>query len=302
MTPPRTVADPIDIGKVAAPPPIRPPHPGRVFARRAERFAHLAAANPLADFLSFMAAIAGGQAAALAALPELAELKICARQGVRPLDRTNWRPDASCRRALAVILDRLGGEPLTAATRAAAQRLAGSQSATLDALAHKAVCFEDRQTEAAEGCLVFAALQVCWTGKAGTIVPETVKFSNRSSACPVCGSPPVASIVHSAGSLAGARFLVCSLCATEWYLVRIKCANCDSTKGIAYLEIEGGHGLIKAETCDECRTYTKIVYTEKDPAAEPFADDLASLELDILVDGADWRRAVPNPFLLPGVG
>jgi FdhE protein len=47
---------------------------------------------------------------------------------------------------------------------------------------------------------------------------------------------------------------------------------------------------------------TKIVYTEKDPAAEPFADDLASLELDILVDGADWRRAVPNPFLLPGVG
>jgi selenocysteine-specific translation elongation factor len=30
------------------------------------------------------------------------------------------------------------------------------------------------------------------------------------------------------------------LCATEWHLVRIKCANCNSTKGIAYLQIEGG--------------------------------------------------------------
>jgi FdhE protein len=118
----------------------------------------------------------------------------------------------------------------------------------------------------------------------------------------VCGSPPVASLVHSAGALAGSRFLVCALCATEWHLVRIKCANCASTKGIAYLEIEGEGGLVKAETCDECQTYTKIIYTEKAPDAEAFADDLASLGLDLLADEAGWRRATPNPFLLPGAG
>jgi len=102
--------------------------------------------------------------------------------------------------------------------------------------------------------------------------------------------------------VAGVRFLVCALCATEWHLVRIKCANCHSTKGIAYLEIEGGVGLVKAETCDECRTYTKIIYIEKDPNAEVFADDLATLGLDIMVDEAGWRRATPNPLLLPGGG
>jgi len=102
--------------------------------------------------------------------------------------------------------------------------------------------------------------------------------------------------------LAGSRFLVCSLCATEWHLVRIKCTNCHSTKGIAYLEIEGVGAPVKAETCDECRTYTKIIYTEKAPGADAFADDLASLGLDLLVGEAGWRRATPNPFLLPGAG
>ena len=82
------------------------------------------------------------------------------------------------------------------------------------------------------------------------------------------GSPPVASLVHSNGSLAGLRFLVCALCATEWHLVRIKCASCASTEGIAYFEIEGAGGLVKAETCDQCRTYSKIVFAEKEADAE----------------------------------
>jgi FdhE protein len=302
MTPPRTIADPMDIGKVAAPPPIRPPDPRRVFARRAERLIRLAATNSLADFLSFMAAIADAQAAVLAALPGLAELTIDGGQGAPPLDRRSWRPDASWRRALAAILDRLGKEPLTAETRAAVERLTRSPSITLDALVDKTVCFETGEVEPAEGCLLFAALQTCWTGKAGAIILRAVPSPDRAGACPVCGSPPIASLVHSAGLFSGSRFLVCSLCTTEWHLVRIKCANCNSTKGIAYLEIEGGDGLVKAETCDECRTYTKIIYTEKDPHAEVFADDLATLGLDIMVDEAGWRRATPNPFLLPGGG
>ncbi len=59
---------------------------------------------------------------------------------------------------------------------------------------------------------------------------------------------------------------------------------------------------IKAETCDECGNYTKIIYMDKAPEAEPFADDLASLDLDILVGDAGWARATPHPFLVPAAG
>ena len=38
----------------------------------------------------------------------------------------------------------------------------------------------------------------------------------------------------------------------------------------------------------------------KDPDADPFADDLATVALDVLVGEAGWARAAANPFLVPG--
>jgi FdhE protein len=77
----------------------------------------------------------------------------------------------------------------------------------------------------------------------------------RPGTCAVFGSAPVASFVHSNGSLAGLRFLVCALCAKEWHLMRIKCAGRASAGGIACFEIDGARGLVKAEIRDRCRTY-----------------------------------------------
>jgi len=37
-----------------------------------------------------------------------------------------------------------------------------------------------------------------------------------------------------------------------------------STANIAYHSIEGGAEAIRAESCDECHTYRKILYQEKD--------------------------------------
>lgn len=102
------------------------------------------------------------------------------------------------------------------------------------------------------------------------------------------------------GSLTGLRFLVCALCATEWHVVRIKCASCASTESIAYFEIEGAGGLVKAETQTNAGTYSKIIFAKKHADPEVFADDLATLALHALVGEAGWRRSAPNPFLLPG--
>jgi len=291
------ITHPAEIGNVAKPPPIRLPDPTVVFLRRAARFAELASGNPIGDFLSFMGEVAGAQSAALDILPTQ-------HPSLRRvlLDRGRWRPDRSWQRVLAVILDRLGHAAATGEIHSVIDCIARRDAGALDALAVNAVHFESARLEPGEACLAFAALQVYWTGMAGLIQLKDIEGSQSIGACPVCGSPPIASIVYSSGSLAGSRFLLCPLCATEWHLVRIKCANCDSTKGIAYFEIDGAGGLIKAETCDECGTYTKIIYTEKEPGADAFADDLGSLGLDVLVGEAGWHRATPNPFLLPGAG
>jgi FdhE protein len=96
----------------------------------------------------------------------------------------------------------------------------------------------------------------------------------------------------------GTRYCGCGLCGTLWNYVRIKCTLCASTKGISYQEIEGGPGTVKAETCDSCRGYLKVLQQHKDPAVDIIADDVASLALDLLVREAGFRRGGVNPFLL----
>jgi FdhE protein len=153
--------------------------------------------------------------------------------------------------------------------------------------------------EAAAACFVIAAMQVAWARAAAMMNAVDAEPAAGGVRCPMCASPPVVSVVEAADSLHGTRFLICPLCSTRWHFVRIKCASCASTKGIAYQQIAGGNGAVKAETCDECRTYTKILYLEKDGQLEPLADDLASYALDVLVEQAGWRRATSNPFLMP---
>lgn len=85
-------------------------------------------------------------------------------------------------------------------------------------------------------------------------------------------------------------------------MVRIKCANCDSSKDVAYFGIEGDNGAVKAEACTDCKSYLKILYLEKDTRADPTADDLATLALDVLMANAGMARSGPNLFLHPGDG
>ena len=146
-----------------------------------------------------------------------------------------------------------------------------------------------------------AALQVAWTDLASRVTPTDVPYLDQPGLCPVCGTHPVASVVRVGGQYQGYRFLQCGLCTTEWHMVRTKCSHCDSTKGIAYHGIEGGSEAIKAESCDECKTYRKIGYQEKDYEFEPLADDLASLTLDLLMNEAGYQRSSPNPLLWPDV-
>lgn len=93
------------------------------------------------------------------------------------------------------------------------------------------------------------------------------------------------------------RYLVCALCMTEWNMERVKCTSCEEEKGVAYLTVEVEGRLpadvpIRAETCDECKTYLKIFMQEKDPNIDPIADDLNSLALDMLVDERATRGLV----------
>jgi FdhE protein len=181
--------------------------------------------------------------------------------------------------------------------REACERLRALPPKQLEAQADALLAARADAIQVAAAPFLMAALQVYWVALASRLAPDNVAELEVPGLCPMCGTLPVASIVRADERSQGYRYLHCALCATEWHLVRITCSHCQGTANIAYHSIEGGSGAIRAESCDECHTYRKILYQEKDANVEPVADDLASLALDLLMSQAGYHRGSGNPLL-----
>lgn len=271
---------------------LRPLDAPALFRRRAGRFRDLAAGHPMGDALELFGRVAEAQAAALGRLkPSLNGRDLPASL---PLD-ASLPPGAEWRQALRLVTGALGGAPMPEAAREALARLGRLGDAELDRLGARIAAGDFGGIDLAAAPFAAAGLQAHYAALAALIPPEAVERS--PSGCPLCGSPPVAGLVLGDDKL---RYLACSLCSSQWHQTRLKCSHCGATKGISYFSIEGDPGEVKAEACDACKGYVKLFYLEKRPAADPVADDLATLPLDLLVSEQGFGRIGPNLFLLPG--
>lgn len=277
----------------------------QLFVRRAERLRTLAAGHSLGDYLAFLARLAEAQHAALqrfptTMLPDAREQALCRAQGAPPLGTRSWRRDRAWRTGLVMILQQLDNAPLPPAAQAAVAALRHIPEAALEVRADQLLAGDFSGLPPQELPLLAAALQVYWVNMASALPEGPCGAAQETSVCPVCGSYPMAGVVRSGGAEQGLRYLCCSLCATQWHMVRLKCSRCLATAGIDHFIQEGTDGAVKAEACAGCGHYLKLFYLEKDPAMEPLADDLATLALDLLMDQAGRIRGGPNLMLHPG--
>lgn len=294
--------DPTMIGDVAEPPFARLPDPSAIFETRADRFRAVAEDHQLGPYLHFLAALSDGQHRLQGGLPEpdmpAADAVARAREhGMPPFDRGHFTADA----ALDATFDRLfslaAEIEMPDSARAALDRVSAANSAARDDMMRSVLAESIPVETFADHVFIAAALQMHFARMAARLDAKAL-VPVGEGACPVCGGAPVASAIVGWQGAHGARFCTCSLCATQWHVVRIKCVLCASTKGIAYQELDGGNTNVKAETCESCHGYVKILHQHKDPALEPVADDVASLGLDILLREGGYRRGAVNPFLL----
>jgi FdhE protein len=281
---------------------LRMPARGDLFRSRADRFRQLALDHTIGDFLGFMAQVAAAQQEALARLPpvplpDAEQIALCRAHGMPPLPASHWARDPAWQRALAQIMQAVyEGAPQPA--QRTITRVQAMRADELERMADALLDGRFHSMDAGATPFLAAALQSYWVHMVASLGSEAFGPTDMTNLCPVCGSPPVASIVRIGGKEQGLRFLHCSLCGSEWHMVRAKCSNCESNKGIGYYGIEGDKGAIKAEACDECGSYLKLLNLEKDHQLDPVADDLASLALDIKMDEAGIHRSGPNLFLI----
>jgi FdhE protein len=294
--------DPIPIGEVVKAPFARLPDPLAMFFSRSQRLKALADGHTLRPYLLFLAELSDVQHRLQAGLPdpELPAADALARSRqhrMPPLDRVLFTSGATFGAVWHRLTAMADGIAMPDAARLALARVKTGTESDQAAMT-SAVLSNAMPVEAlAEHVFVAAALQVHFARlaarlDAGALVPV------GDGACPACGGPHVSSIVVGWSGAQSARFCACSLCGTLWNYPRVRCTLCGSTKGIAYQEIAGGPATVKAETCESCRGYVKILHQHKDPMLDPIADDVATLALDLLLGNLGYRRGAIDPFLL----
>ncbi|WP_295585671.1 formate dehydrogenase accessory protein FdhE [uncultured Lamprocystis sp.] len=286
-----------------------------LFAGRAHRLRTLAPGHALEPFLRFAADLAECQerlweGLAPDPLPADALLAHCREAAMPPLAAPSWWPSPAWHE----LVRRLAAELAPQAPDPAAfSRLTGAENDWLEAQARALLTGDGSALDLAAAPLIGAALQVCWTAAAARLDPDVIAppglGHTQPGVCPVCGSPPVAAVQRIGGAVDGLRYLHCGLCASEWHVVRAKCSLCDNSRGVAYLSLTARDAedaanvpqpAVQAETCPECRGYLKLCRLDRNPHLDPWADDLATLALDLLVDQEGFERAGLNFLLLQG--
>jgi FdhE protein len=287
----------MNIGEEATPPFAVLPEPATLFLNRAKRLDTLAPGHVLEGYLKLVADICRAQAAIIPTLPPLAPpAQIYA--GMPPVQCETLAGDDVAVETLGRLAEALDRIAAPAEFKAVLTSILSAPPATRRLLLEHAAHHEaPAPDDIASHAIASAALQVHAT-RLAALLDVTKLDPVADGVCPVCASPPVASTVVSWPSANNTRFCACSMCATQWHVVRLKCVSCGTTGGIKYPHIEGHSEDLRAETCDGCKRYVKIVYQTKNPALEPFADDVASLDLDLMLKNEGWTRGGRNPFLV----
>ena len=298
---------------VEAPAVVLPKVPG-LFSDRAARFDALASHSELGGYMRLMGSICRAQGrVVLSRQPAPVDDQAIANSrdyGMPPLSAHVFPREATWRKDLGDILSAVANatEVLTPEinrTIVELQNCIAEEPDRLESMADRLIAGDPLPEDAPIIPFLGAALQVYFARIASALNASDVSACDVATVCPCCGMRPTGSIIRLDPDRVNYRYLMCSLCMTEWNMGRVRCSSCESEKSVGYLIIDDDvrsakDAPIRAETCDDCKTYLKIFLQEKDPAIDVIADDLASLALDMLVDEKGYSRTGPNLLFYPG--
>ncbi|MFW9082515.1 formate dehydrogenase accessory protein FdhE [Pseudomonas sp. P2757] len=304
-----TILEPGEIEAAATSPPFLYLPPRNLFTLRAQRLEQLAQGHPLADYLLLIAGLCRVQQQIFDDPPatepvDEQRLEVCRQHGMPPFAADTLIREDGWQLYLDALLQRYVAPQQPAVIDA----LTSLRVASVGQLRAWAVALVSGQYSLLPAALVpflGAALQVAWSHWLLSVPNLQLTPGDSLSQCPACGSPAMAGVIRHRGKHNGLRYLVCSLCACEWHVVRVKCVYCEQSKGLNYLSLEddrhaANHAPLRAELCPGCNSYLKLLYLENDAEAEALSADLSSLLLDMRLSQDGYQRLAPNLLLAPG--
>ncbi|MCU0092424.1 formate dehydrogenase accessory protein FdhE [Pseudomonas koreensis] len=304
-----TILEPGEIEAAASSPPFLHLPPHNLFMLRAQRLERLTEGHPLADYLHLIAGLCRVQQQIFDDPPSTApldeqRLEVCRQHGMPPFAANTLIREDTWQLYLEALLQRYVA-PEQPAVVEAVTTLRIASPGQLRAWAVALVSGQYSLVPAALVPFLGAALQTAWSHWLLSAQNLQLTPGDSLSQCPACGSPAMAGVIRHRGKHNGLRYLVCSLCACEWHVVRVKCVYCEQSKGLEYLSLEddrhaANQAPLRAEVCPGCNSYLKLLYLENDGEGEALSADLGSLLLDMRLAQDGYQRLAPNLLLAPG--
>lgn len=304
-----TILEPGEIEAAASSPPFLYLPPRNLFTLRALGLERLAEGHPLAEYLRLVAGLCHLQQDLMDDLPvdvmpDPERLKVCQQHGLPPFAADSLVREGDWLPFLYAVLLRYKPPP-QAAVKRAINTLLSANPGQLKAWGVALVSGQYSLLPAEVVPFLGAALQVTWSHWLLDTPNLDLKPGDSLSQCPACGSPAMAGVIRHRGKFNGLRYLVCSLCACEWHVVRVKCVYCEQSKGLEYVSLDddryaANQAPLRAEVCPGCKSYLKLLYLENDAEAEALSTDLTSLLLDMRLEQEGYQRLAPNLLLAPG--
>jgi FdhE protein len=121
-----------------------------------------------------------------------------------------------------------------------------------------------------------------------------INASGAGPTCPFCNARPVAGVLRGEGD-GGKRWLLCSLCSTEWQYRRVLCPGCgEENKDKLPIYTAAEFPAARVDACDTCQTYLKSIDLTKDGHAIPIVDEIATVALNIWAEEHDYVKLETN--------
>jgi FdhE protein len=121
-----------------------------------------------------------------------------------------------------------------------------------------------------------------------------IALDNAAPTCPFCNARPVAAVLRGEGDGAK-RWLLCSLCATEWQYRRVICPACgEENKEKLPIYVASEFEYVRVDACESCHTYIKSVDLTKNGHAVPVVDEIATVPLNIWAEEHGYWKLEPN--------
>ncbi|WP_019221306.1 formate dehydrogenase accessory protein FdhE [Bartonella senegalensis] len=286
---------------------VRLPDEKTVFAKRAQRFAHLANETPHKESLLFFADFCNAQQQSIEKFKDFAgplsrfgTISTCSFDSTPSFDRSKLLSLGLYSSIVKDFLQRLLSRMLSGCTfsptKHEAVKRTQQQEDQWHLWAENLLNHRLSQQQLTEHLLIIGTLQILYSLAASQLDAQSLP-PQPNNCCPACRGTHSASIIIEREAQKTMRMCSCLYCGTLWQAPQHQCTFCAAPKTITSTLENTPEGLV-LETCKTCGRYCKQLNSHQNPTLDVFADDINTPTPHFLQQGSfHFKHGNFNPFL-----